>query len=69
MAGHIVSIMTDTQDIPWKRLSVEAAAIIASILFAFAIDAWWDSVQTDNKAQEILDALRLEMESNLTELI
>jgi hypothetical protein len=60
--------MTDTQDIPWKRLSVEAAAIIASILFAFAIDAWWDSVQTDNKTQEILDALRLEMESNLINL-
>jgi len=34
--------MTDEQRIPWKRLCVEAAAIIASILLAFAIDAWWD---------------------------
>ena len=33
--------MTETQKIPWNRLSVEAAAIVASILLAFAIDAWW----------------------------
>ncbi len=37
--------MTETQKIQWKRLSVEAAAIVASILFAFAIDAWWDRRQ------------------------
>ena len=34
--------MTDTQNIPWKRISVEAAAIVASILLAFSIDAWWE---------------------------
>jgi hypothetical protein len=28
--------------IDWKRLAIEAAAIVASILLAFAIDAWWD---------------------------
>lgn len=33
--------MTDNQKIPWKRLYVEAAAIVASILLAFSIDAWW----------------------------
>jgi hypothetical protein len=33
--------MTDNQRIPWKRLYIEAAAIVASILLAFAIDAWW----------------------------
>ena len=52
----------------WKRLAVEASAIIASILFAFAVDAWWDDVKTDLRAQEILDAVRLEMESNLSNL-
>lgn len=52
----------------WKRLAVEASAIIGSILFAFAVDAWWDDHQTDLKTQEILDAVRLEMQSNLSNL-
>ncbi len=60
--------MNEPKQIAWLRISVEGGAIIASILLAFAIDAWWDSVQADNKTQEILDALRLEMESNLTNL-
>jgi hypothetical protein len=34
--------MTANEKIPWKRLSVEAVAIVGSILLAFAIDAWWD---------------------------
>jgi len=34
--------MNETQKIPWKRISVEAAAIVTSILLAFSIDAWWD---------------------------
>jgi len=33
------------QDIPWNRFGVEAIVIVASILFAFAIDAWWESRQ------------------------
>ncbi len=33
--------MDNTQTIPWTRISVEAAAIVASILLAFSIDAWW----------------------------
>lgn len=33
--------MSEMQKIPWKRIAVEAAAIVASILLAFAIDAWW----------------------------
>jgi hypothetical protein len=37
--------MTDTKDIPWKRISVEATAIVASILLAFAIDASWEEAQ------------------------
>lgn len=33
--------MKETRQIPWKRIAVEATAIVASILIAFAIDAWW----------------------------
>ena len=31
--------------IPWPRLLAESAAIVGSILFAFAIDAWWQNRQ------------------------
>ena len=60
--------MNQSNQIPWPRISAEAAVIIASILFAFAIDAWWDGVKTDRNTQEILDAVLVEMESNLTGL-
>ncbi|NOR36292.1 MAG: hypothetical protein GQ577_06045 [Woeseiaceae bacterium] len=56
--------MSNTQTIPWKRISVEAAAIVASILLAFAIDAWWDGVQERAEEREILIALRAEFEAN-----
>ena len=38
--------------IPWKRISVEAAAIVASILLAFAIDAWWAELAEDRDEHE-----------------
>jgi hypothetical protein len=31
--------------ISWRRLAVEGLAVVASILIAFAIDAWWDGRQ------------------------
>ena len=34
--------VTASQKFPWKRLSVEAAVIVGSILLAFAIDAGWE---------------------------
>lgn len=37
--------MTDTHGIPWKRVVVEGSVIVASILLAFGIDAWWDDRQ------------------------
>ncbi len=33
--------MQDSQTIDWKRITVEAAAVVVSILIAFGIDAWW----------------------------
>jgi hypothetical protein len=49
--------MSQTQSIPWKRISVEAAAIVASILLAFAIDAWWQERGEHDREREILIAL------------
>lgn len=56
--------MTDPSSIPWNRIFVEGIAIIASILIAFAIDAWWDNRQ--ESASEVRDLIRVsaELESN-----
>lgn len=45
--------MNDTQPLPWKRLFAEAAAIVVSILLAFAIDAWWED-RGDRRAEQLL---------------
>ena len=60
--------MTDNQRIPWKRLYVEAAAIVASILLAFAIDAWWADRLERREMVIVLDRLSAEFESNYTML-
>ena len=49
--------MSNSQQIPWKRISVEAAAIVASILLAFAIEAWWQQHSDEEQEQELLQAL------------
>jgi hypothetical protein len=58
--------MADTQKIPWKRIAVEASAIVASILLAFAIDAWWSARQLHLDEQHILRQLEAEFEANTT---
>ncbi len=55
--------MVGNEKLPWKRLTVEAAAIVGSILLAFAIDAWWEERQTRFEEQQILQGLREEFVS------
>jgi hypothetical protein len=51
--------------IEWGRLGIEAAAIVASILLAFIIDAWWeDRLERDLETQQ-LGRLKVELETNL----
>jgi hypothetical protein len=52
--------MTTTQDIQWKRVAVEAVAIVASILLAFSIDAWWGERQEAREAEKMVAALRVD---------
>ncbi len=44
-------------DIPWRRLVAEGAAIVVSILLAFAIDAWWEERQERVEEHQILHDL------------
>ena len=42
--------MNKPREIPWKKVIVEATAIVASILIAFTIDAWWQ-----NRTERIIE--------------
>ncbi|NIA26976.1 MAG: hypothetical protein GWP02_02895 [Desulfobulbaceae bacterium] len=52
--------MTRKPDIPWTRIFAEGVAVVASILLAFAIDAWWDERQIRVEEQQILQGLEEE---------
>jgi len=56
--------MTAIENIPWKRLSVEAAAIVGSILLAFAIDAWWEERLDRQMERDDLERLHAEFIRN-----
>jgi len=54
--------MTRNENVPWRRIAVEAVAIVASILLAFAIDAWWEEQKDRELEQELLASLVEEFE-------
>jgi hypothetical protein len=60
--------MTETQKISWKRLSVEAAAIVGSILLAFAIDAWWEDRNRRIEEVEILGQFLVTLNDDIRSL-
>jgi hypothetical protein len=68
--------MTDNakkwQQVPWLRIGAEAIAIIASILIAFSLDAWWDSRELAEREDRYLETLErdfLENQENLEQTI
>lgn len=56
--------MSNPSNIPWKRILVEGVAIIASILIAFAIDAWWENRQETESEIRNLVRVSAELEAN-----
>jgi len=52
------------QPIEWNRLLLEGVVIVASILLAFAIDAWWDERQDRQAEGNQLLSIAAELESN-----
>jgi hypothetical protein len=50
--------MSEPRSIPWINIAVEAAAIVASILLAFAIDAWWTEKKEADVEYVAIQALR-----------
>lgn len=60
------------QQVPWFRIGAEAVAIIASILIAFSLDAWWDSRELAEREGRYLESLEkdfLENRENLEQTI
>lgn len=50
--------MIATRKIAWSKTLAEGTAILASILLAFWIDAWWDVREEDELSQSFLLGLR-----------
>ena len=50
--------MTNTGNIPWTRILAEGGAIVASILLAFWIEAWWNEKQERQAELDYLIALQ-----------
>jgi hypothetical protein len=49
----------------WPALLREALAVLAAILVAFALDAWWEERQERRMMLEALDAVAIEIERNV----
>jgi hypothetical protein len=60
--------MTYSNEIQWKRIVVEATAIVGSILLAFAIDAWWEERLDQVRATEYLSQVRADSHENILRL-
>ena len=54
--------------IPWRRLAAESVAIVASILLAFAIDAWWDGQRDRDREKDLMVDLLADFRSSRAEL-
>jgi len=52
----------------WRRGVVDAVLILASILVAFWIDAWWEDRQAMHLESDALSAVHVEVEENLRRL-
>ncbi|MEM7280430.1 MAG: hypothetical protein AAF438_02190 [Pseudomonadota bacterium] len=55
------------KNIPWAQISIEATAIVLSILLAFWIDAWWSNKQQRVTEREYLQAMLGEIHAIVAE--
>ena len=54
----------DRAGIPWRRIFVESAAVVMSILVAFLIDASWDAHKEGLRERELLEGLLADFEAS-----
>jgi DNA repair ATPase RecN len=53
---------------PWQRVLAEGLVILASVLAALAVDAWWDRAQARNLEEEIRAVVVAELRSDSSAL-
>jgi hypothetical protein len=51
-----------TSSLPWKRLFAEFAVIVAGVLIALAVNAWWERRQERDHAREYLEQLLVDFQ-------
>ena len=61
--------MHEHRRIPWESISVEAVAIVASILLAFAIDAWWTRKIEGDVEHGAIQALRSDFVASREQIV
>jgi hypothetical protein len=61
-------MMTEAHIIRWKRAAIEVVTIVASILLAFAIDAWWQERGERNREEALIEGLVIEFDAAETVL-
>ena len=59
---------TSAKRVPWLRVFAEGAVIVASILLAFGIDAWWDGVQDGKDVRVGLEEILQNLAADSVEL-
>ncbi len=57
------------ESIPWRRILVEALAIVLSILLAFAIDAGWDSMKERERESIVLQGVLADFQRTRPDLV
>jgi len=55
--------LQSSRRVPWARFGFEGVLIVASILAAFSIDAWWDGRQEARTRMELVSTLKLDFET------
>ena len=53
---------------PWRRVLLEGAVIVASILLAFGIEAWWSEHQEAARRDALMEDLQAELVTNAVSL-
>jgi len=54
--------------IPWRRVVLDGVVIVASILLAFGIEAWWSERQEAARRDELMEDLQAELATNTASL-
>ena len=60
---------SSAQSINWRQAFVEVSLIVAGILIALAVDAWWDQRQEREAEVSYLEALRQDFATNRESLL